>query len=258
MSDQSTPYRDYSHIAMERSEGVLEMRLHTDGGPLVFSQSAHLELTDAFAALAGDYENRAVIITGTGEAFCERLDYSSFDNPTATPLAWSRIEREDAGRIRSILDIPCPVIAAINGPARVHAEIAVLSDIVLANDTAVLQDGAHFLKGIVPGDGVHVIWPLLLGINRGRYFLLTGQELSAQEALELGVVNEVLPAERLLDRARELARRIAARPPLTIQNTRRCLTRELKRLMQESLEYGLALEGHGSIELGNWRMDPEQ
>jgi enoyl-CoA hydratase/carnithine racemase len=258
MSDRAMSYRDYAHIAMERTEGILEMRLHTGGGPLVFSQSAHLELTDAFAAVAADYENKAVIITGTGDAFCERLDYSSFENPTTTPLAWSSIEREDAMRIRSILDIPCPVIAAINGPARVHAEIAILSDIVLASSTAVLQDGAHFLKGIVPGDGVHVIWPALLGVNRGRYFLLTGQELSAQEALALGVVNEVLPADRLLTRARELARKIAARPPLTIQNTRRCLTRELKHLMQENLEYGLALEGHGSIELGNWRMDPEQ
>src|ERR1700722_10500725 len=59
MSVQNMPYRDYSHIAMERSDGILEIRLHTDGGPLVFSQSAHRELTDAFAALAADYENSA-------------------------------------------------------------------------------------------------------------------------------------------------------------------------------------------------------
>jgi enoyl-CoA hydratase/carnithine racemase len=60
-----------------------------------------------------------------------------------------------------------------------------LCDIVIASDTATFQDDPHFLNGIVPGDGVHIIWPLLLGPNRGRYFLLTGQKLSAQEALSL-------------------------------------------------------------------------
>ena len=108
----------------------------------------------------------------------------------------------------NLLDIEVPVIAAVNGPVNIHAEIAVLSDIVLAADHAAFADAPHFPNGLVPGDGVHVIWPYLLGRNRGRYFLLTGQRLSAQEALQLGVVSEVMPASRLLPRARELARQI--------------------------------------------------
>ena len=78
----------------------------------------------------------------------------------------------------------------------IHAEIPVLSDIVLASENATFQDAPHFPRGVVLGDGVHVVWPLLLGQNRGRYFLLTGQTLSAQEAHELGVVAEVLPREK--------------------------------------------------------------
>ena len=92
-----------------------------------------------------------------------------------------------------------------------------MSDVVLASETAYFQDGPHFPSGIVPGDGAHVIWPYVLGPNRGRYFLITGQELDAKTALEYGAVNEVLPAEKLLPRAWEIAEQIAAKPLLDLQ-----------------------------------------
>ena len=86
----------------------------------------------------------------------------------------------------NLLEIEVPVIGAVNGPATIHAEIPVMSDIVLASQTATFQDAPHFPRGVVPGDGVHVVWPLLLGQNRGRYFLLTGQTLSAHRGNGLG------------------------------------------------------------------------
>jgi enoyl-CoA hydratase/carnithine racemase len=108
---------------------------------------------------------------------------------------------------------------------------------------ATFQDAPHFPNGVVPGDGVHIVWPLLLGPNRGRYFLLTGQTITAPEALALGVVNEVVEAERLLARAWELAREIVKRPSLTVRYARVALTQQLKATMLEQLGYGLALEG---------------
>jgi len=139
------------------------------------------------------------------------------------------------------------VIAAVNGPATVHSELAVLSDITLASENAIFQDQAHILFSAVPGDGIAVVWMELLGPNRGRYFLLTGQKITAQEAFQLGVVNEVLPQDKLMTRANELAERLAALPPLTARYTRVILTQRLKRLLDENLGYGLALEGLGAM-----------
>jgi enoyl-CoA hydratase/carnithine racemase len=139
--------------------------------------------------------------------------------------------------------IEVPVIGVVNGPATVHAELAILSDIVLAADHAYFSDAPHFRYGTVPGDGVHVVWPLLLGANRGRYFLLTGQRISAIEAHALGVVNEVLPAAELHDRAMVLARTLARQPDVTLRYTREALAGPLRKLLLESIPYGLALEG---------------
>jgi 6-oxocamphor hydrolase len=141
-----------------------------------------------------------------------------------------------------------PVISAVNGPARIHPEIPVLSDIVLAADTALFQDAPHFMSGIVPGDGAHIVWPYVIGANRGRYFLLTGQELDAKTALAYGAVAEVLPRDRLMSRARELANLIGSQPILARRYTRVALTHRIKRLLDEGLSLGLAIEALAAID----------
>jgi enoyl-CoA hydratase/carnithine racemase len=236
----------YPHVAMTRSDGIIELTLHSDGGSLIWGDEPHTELGHCFADVATDPENRVVILTGAGTKFIADLDQSWVGG--MNPAKWDKIYQHGRRLLQNLLAIEVPVIAAVNGPARVHAELAVLADIVLASDTADFQDAPHFRYGTVPSDGVHIVWPHVLGPNRGRYFLLTGQRLSALAALELGVVSEVLPAGELMDRARQLAALLARQPDITLRYTRVALNEELKRRLSTDLGYGLALEGLGAYQ----------
>jgi len=247
-------YRDaYPHIRFDRRDGVLEVALHTEGASLRWGAAVHEELGYALADVGADRDNDVVIITGTGDAFCDDFEQGSFGE--ITPRQWDVVYANTHRLYHNLLALEMPVIGAVNGPATIHADLAVLSDIVLAAETAVFQDAPHFPAGLVPGDGVQVLWPAVLGLNRGRYFLLTGQRLSAREALELGVVAEVVAADRLLGRARELARQIAERPPLTRRYARAALVSDLRKRMAEALELGVAVEGLAAID--HWPAEGE-
>src|SRR6201993_4679170 len=234
----------YSSARMERRDGILQVTLHTEGGSLRWGFLPHGELPEAFHDVGADRDNRVVILTGTGD---------EFSGPRATPgtssfparPGWERIDRihwEGRHLLMRLLEIEVPVISAINGPAWRHSEIPLLGDIVLAADTAQFQDSAHFASEVVPGDGMHIVYPLLLGMNRGRYFLLTGQTLDAAEALRLGLVAEVMPADKLLARAWAIAEDLAKKPTLALRYTRLLLTEALRRQMHDLLGYGLAME----------------
>ena len=235
-------YRDrYENVRMMREDGILEVALHTQGGPLAFNGYVHEALVHAFRDIGDDPDNHVVILTGTGNEFCAQISPDGFD--FFTPTGYDKILREGTKILENLLDIEVPMIAAINGPASVHSEYALLCDIVLAAEGAYFQDAPHPAFGVVPGDGLHVVWPEVIGEIRGRYFLLSGQKLTAAEAKEYGAVNEVLPREALLPRAWELARHLKKQSPLTLRYTRMALSTRFRRRLQESLSYGLALEG---------------
>jgi enoyl-CoA hydratase/carnithine racemase len=245
---QFSDYKDKYHcINFERDDnGVLEMTMHTRGGPAKWGtslKSLHAELGHAFRDVANDDENRIVILTGTGDSFIEEMDPEENFHEQSLAHMWIRIHEEGLALLNNLLAIPVPMIAAVNGPALIHAELAALCDIVLAAPHAEFADLAHVPGGAIPGDGVHVIWPMLLGPNRGRYFLLTGERIPAEEARQIGVVGEVVESERLMDRARELAADLAAKPTVLLRHTRTVLARDLRRRMLDELPSGLAHEG---------------
>ena len=248
MSTLSDYQNRFECARLERHDnGVLELTLHHEGGSFIIDETSHHELPLLFTEIGLDRENKIILLTGSGDDFCSEIADSDWD--FTTPAGWDRTYWEGRRLLQTLLDIPMPMIAAVNGPARVHAELAVLCDIVLASDTAEFQDSAHFKDyGVVPGDGTHLVWPLLLGLNRGKYFLMTGQKLSAQQAMDLGVVNEVLPKADLMARARELAAELATRSPLTLRYTRVALNMLLRNAMQDGLSHGLALEGYSVME----------
>lgn len=230
-------------ILTRDEHGILEVRLHSNGGHLVWGEKPHAELGYLFAAIAADRANRIVIMTGTGDSYIG--DYDGSVGGKMSAERWDHSMYNGRRLFERFLDIEVPVISAVNGPVLMHPELALLADIVVASDNAVFAD-SHLMAGTVPGDGGHILWPLLIGVNRARHMLLTNRRLSAQEALELGIVSEVVSQDQLLDRARELARELVKVPYLTLRYARELMVKPIRKLVAENLGHGLALEGLAS------------
>lgn len=241
-------YKDgYKTLKMERdADGILLLTAHTDGGPLRWGALPHEEWPHAFHDIAMDRANRVIILTGTGDEF------SGPRPPAATryarPVAdMDRIVFDGRHLLANLLEIQAPIISAINGPCIRHSEIPLLSDIVLASDDTVIEDAGHFESGLVPGDGVNLIYPMLMGFNRARYFLMTSQKLSATEAKDMGLVNEVLPRDQLMARAWEWARELAHHNDMHLRNTRQIMTMEFREKIRTHLGYTLTLEAMANL-----------
>jgi enoyl-CoA hydratase/carnithine racemase len=248
MSRLDTYRNAFPNARLTRSpSGVLEVAFHTEGGKLIFNGHTHEQFVDLFHQIGSDPDNRVVILTGSGDAFMDAISPEGFD--FFSPRGYDKILREGKKVLMNILDIEVPMITALNGPVLLHSEYALLTDIILATPETVFQDKPHFEFGIVPGDGVNLLWPEVIGSIRGRYFILTRQVLDAATAKDWGVVNEIVPADRLLTRAHEIAEGIAALPPLTSSYTRVALTQRLRRIVDEGTGYGLALEGISAAEV---------
>lgn len=240
----------FRSVAMRRENGIIELSLNYDGGPLIWGKYEHAQsdIAAALEAVAHDAENHVIILTGTGDIFCGPPANRSM-TPRGGPERWELLRYNGMRMMNALLDMPGPVISCINGPAYRLAQLPLVADIVLASDTALIQDSPHFPNDIVPGDGVQLLFPLLMGANRGRYFLLTGQILEAPELLSLGLVNEVVPLDSLLPRAWELARSFADKDPLLLRYTHMALTATLRELLQRHMGHSLALEGLAGLRI---------
>ncbi|CAB4856624.1 unannotated protein [freshwater metagenome] len=238
-------YKDkYKHFKFERRDGILQVTMHTDGSDLVWGFGPDEECGFMFEDIGRDPENKVIILTGAGSTFIDNEEFGSGDPEVTIPATvWANVFAFAKRLLQAHLDIEAPMIAAINGPATIHAELGLLCDIVLASDTATFADQPHFPNGLIPGDGVQVIWPMLIGMNRARYMLFTGQHLNAQQALDLGIVAEVLSGDKLLDRAWEHAHKLLEIPELTRRMTRSVFTSQFKQALGPNLEYGIAVEG---------------
>jgi enoyl-CoA hydratase/carnithine racemase len=242
LQDYAAKYRN-AHV--ERSaDGVLHVTLHDGAGaPLLWCESAHRELAFLYRDIAEDLENRVVLLSGTGGKFIDFIEPGAFGfDPNPPSAGVEGLYREGRTALLALLDINVPVVAAISGAIYPHGEIALFSDIVVAASDTEISD-RHFVRGLVPGDGAHTLWTMLLGANRGRYLLLTGKGITAQQALDWGLVAEVVEPGQEIDRARELASEIAKQHPYVLRATREAITIEIRRRLRDELSLGLALEG---------------
>lgn len=244
-------YRDrFDRIGLERDgDGVLTVTLrHDDGGPLLWGLKTYEELHHALHLIAADQGNRVVVLTGSGDAFIADAEFPGEDEGPFGPQAFDAWYRFGQRLAYSLLDIDVPMIAAINGPVRIHTDVPLLCDVVLAADTTEFFDKGHLPSGVVPGDGAQVIWQELLGPVRASYYLFMKRTLGAQEALDLGVVNEVLPPADLLPRAREIAAELNSLPELTRRYTRATLNARRRATYRREGWAGMAAEGLSAVD----------
>jgi enoyl-CoA hydratase/carnithine racemase len=239
----------YQNLALSRDDnGVLTLRFHTDAGPVVFTEQIHEELPRALEDISLDPDNRAMVLTGTGDAFMDQIDGPSLGE-IFKPAHWEKIRVEGLKVLQRLLELPLPVVGVANGPATVHSEYLLLSDVHIASDRATYGDFPHPAFGITAGDGLQVVWEEVAGLARAKWLLWTGETIDATTAREWGVVNEVVPHGRALARGLEVAAKLAAKPDLYRRLQKQTLNQRLRRRIIEGVPYGMALEGLTAADL---------
>jgi enoyl-CoA hydratase/carnithine racemase len=242
----STPsyFTKYENFAIERSpDGVLLVRFHTTGGPITFTGQTHKDFPELLEDIALDPENRVMVLTGTGDVFMETLDGPTLGEVFKPAHFERRIRTEGVKVLQRLVELPIPVIGVANGPATLHSEYLLLTDIHIASETATYGDPAHPAFMLAAGDGVHVVWEEIVGSARAKWLLWTGEAISADTALDWGVVSEVLPADSVLARGLEIAHELAAKPALYLSLQKQVLNQRMRRRIVEDVPTGMALEG---------------
>lgn len=226
-----------------REDGVVLAEAHTKGGPVQLSVENHRSVGQLFRTLASDPKNELLIFTGSGPTFMMNVDPLGFELEKKDLHYWAYEYAYKDGRsnVASLInELEIPTIGLLNGPG-FHAELCLMCDLTLCSDDAVIFD-PHFEIGTVPGDGIHSCFQELLGVKRAAYALLTSELIDAQKALEYGMVNEVLPREKLLERAWQIADHIMRRSRTTRRLTTQIIRRPWKKRIVDDLDGGFGIQ----------------
>ena len=213
----------YEAITIEERDQIAIIKLNRPEKLNAWAPAMQTEMLDFVDRLNdGEYDVRAIVLSGEGRAFCAGGDVTSFPgaNMDRKPDPWRRSHGENYA-VRHLRDCDVPIIGAINGYAvGMGFGLALATDLRIAADDAVFQV-AQTKRGIIADFGLGYFLPKIVGAQRGLELMFTGRRISAQEALDLGLVLEVVPREQLMDRAVELATEIASGPPLSMAAIKR-------------------------------------
>lgn len=238
-------YGIYEFLQVEISEGVALLTLNRPEQYNAISMPCHHELEKVWLDLAADERVRAIVITGAGKAFSSGGDLKAMIDrhgkeegrlhalncPGSTRRLW-----------QNMLEVPQPIIAAVNGHAiGVGATLALMADISIIANEAKFGD-THTGVGMVAGDGGAVIWPLLIGPNKAKEYLMRGKLLSGIEAFELGLINHAHPKEHVLEEALDIAAELAAKPRYAVSWTKLSVNKWLKDQLNLILDASIAYE----------------
>jgi enoyl-CoA hydratase len=231
-------------INIEADGAVRVVTLNRPDHANAVNNEMHSSFARIWDEIAEDPDARAVMLTGAGDKFFSAGGdlVQWLENFVEDPVK-RRAGMRDARRIvRDMVDFPLPVVAAVNGPAvGFGCSVAVLCDIVLISDRAFLAD-THVASGIVAADGGALAWPLLMSLLKAKEYLMLGERIPAQLAVELGLANRVVPHDQVKEEGLALAHRLAALPAAAVQDTKRALNLHVQRAITGILEYGLSAE----------------
>lgn len=227
-------------VTVDGATGVALLTLNRPEKANAVDDVMHSELSTVFAAAQDDGRVRAVVLTGAGRTFSAGGDESA-TRQYSTTTGRSPIE-EARHIVEDIVGLAKPLVAAVNGHAiGLGAVLATLADISYMSESAKLGD-LHVHGALPAGNGAAVIWPLLVGLNRAKYLLMTGEILSAAEAERFGLVTRVVPPPDVLPSATAMAERLAALAPQAVQGTKVAINRLLALASGTVLPLSLALE----------------
>ena len=234
--------RDFAslHYA-EPAPGVLEVVLAKSGRLNAADAAMHRDLAQVWRAIDLDAEVRAVLVRGEGAHFSAGGDFSLIEEMINDEAALTRVWKEASDLVYNLINCSKPVVSAIRGVAvGAGLAVALLADVAIAGRKARILDG-HTRLGVAAGDHAVIIWPLLCGLAKARYYLLTNQPLSGEEAERIGLVAKCVDDAEVLEVALETARTLAQGSTTAIRWTKHALNNWL-RLAGPSFDASLALE----------------
>lgn len=235
-------YSEYEHLTFElRPNGVL---LVTISRPEVLNATnarLHWELTQVWRSADEDPAVRVVLVTGAGKAFSAGGDLAKIERNAGSFDYAVQTMREASDIVYSLINLDKPIVSAINGVAvGAGLAVALLADISIVSETARITDG-HLRLGVGAGDHAAIIWPLLCGMAKAKYYLLTSEFIDGKEAERIGLVSLCVPAAKLMDTAWEVANKLAAGSQPALRWTKRALNNWL-RMAGPIFDTSLALE----------------
>ncbi|MFB4296744.1 enoyl-CoA hydratase/isomerase family protein [Actinomadura sp. NTSP31] len=245
MSDVDAVYGKYERLKLDwAADGVLRVTMSTPGRLNAVDTVGHGELAEIWRDADADDAVRAVLVRGEGTAFSAGGDMSMIEEMMDDHAARRRIMREARDIVMNVLNCAKPVVSAIQGPAvGAGLAVAMLSDISVAGRTAKIIDG-HVRLGVAAGDHSAIIWPLLCGMAKAKYYLLLNDVLTGEEAERIGLVSVCVDDGEVHERALEIAGRLAAGPAEAISFTKHALNNWL-RLAGPTFDASLAMEFFG-------------
>ncbi|HUY45549.1 MAG TPA: enoyl-CoA hydratase/isomerase family protein [Streptosporangiaceae bacterium] len=235
-------YQHFSSMRFRRPRPrVLEVTLSSPGRLNAADATMHRHLADLWPEVDRDPETRVVVLRGEGKAFSAGGDLDFVHDVIHDVAVRAQAYREARDLVYNVINCSKPIVSAMHGVA-VGAGLAVglLADVSIVSPDVRLIDG-HTRLGVAAGDHAAIIWPILVGMAKAKYYLLTCETLSGEEAERLGLVSLCVPEAELFDRATEVAERLAAASPSAIAHTKYALNNWL-RMAGPTFDASLALE----------------